>query len=96
MGNINTKLKKDYDKPIKETTIIEIQIQQWGDNRKLSMELIALEHFTVKDKIRRNELRSKFHSYKSDENEQDDCGSNSLIVHLFNQSIELELLVSIL
>ena len=55
------KLKKDYDKTIKETTIIKIQIQQWGDNRKLSMEEIALEHFTFKDKIRRNELRSKFH-----------------------------------
>ena len=39
------RLKKDHADKSSETTGIEIQSQHWGGNRKLSMEVIAVEYF---------------------------------------------------
>ena len=56
-------LKKDYSEKFIKKTVIEIQIQHWGDNRQLSMKGIELENFTTIDNMISNESRSEFHSY---------------------------------
>ena len=61
-------MQKDQQK-----TGIGIQIQHWGGNRQLSIEGIAVEYFPNSVDTGRNEKKSCFNSYKSDENEQDAC-----------------------
>ena len=78
----NIKLKKDYAKKFSEATGVEIQSQHWGGNRQLSMEGIAVECFPTSVDIGNNEEKSEFHSYISDDNEQDACDSYAHIVHL--------------
>ena len=66
------KLNKDYENKFSKTTGIEIQSQNWGGNRLLSMEVVAVEYFPNSVDPGSNE-KSEFHSYISDENEQDEC-----------------------
>ena len=40
------KLKKDYAEALSQKTGIRTQSQYWGENKKLSMEGIAVEYFT--------------------------------------------------
>ena len=53
-----------------------------GGNIQLSMERIAVEYFPTSIDIVNNEENSEFHSYKSDDNEQDAWDSHANIVHL--------------
>ena len=62
---------------------IEIQIQHWGGNRKLSMEGIAIEYFPISIDTHNNEEKSEFHSYISDYNEKDACDSHDHILIFF-------------
>ena len=77
------KLKKDYAEKFSEATGIEIQSQHWGGNIQLSMEGIAIEYFPTFVDNGKNEEKSEFHSYISDENEQDACNSHAHMVHIF-------------
>ena len=61
---------------------MEIQSQHWGGNRKLSMEVIAVEYFPTSIDTGNNGEKYEFHSYISDENAQDACDSNANMVHL--------------
>ena len=54
-----------------ETTGIEIQSQHWGVNIQLSMKGVAVENFTSSSDPGKNEGKSEFFSYRSDDNEQD-------------------------
>ena len=56
------------------------------------MEGIAVEYFPNTDNLRKNEPRSEFHSYKSDQNERYACYSSSYMVYVFNILIESGLL----
>ena len=40
----NTRLNKYYYKKLSKTTGIDIQSHHWGGNRRLSMEVIAVEY----------------------------------------------------
>ena len=51
----NSKLKKDYAEKSSEVTGKEIQSQNWGGNRKLSIEGIAVEYFPTSVDIGKNE-----------------------------------------
>ena len=72
-GNKYLKLRKDYVEKFRETTGIEIQGRHWDGNRQLSMEGIDVEDFPNSIDPDRNNIKSEFHSYISDDNEQDSC-----------------------
>ena len=78
------KLKEDYAKKTSEATGIKIKIQHWGRNRKLSMEGIAAEYSPNSVDNGNNEEKYEFHSYISDDNEQDACDSHA---HMINRLI---------
>ena len=42
---VNINLKKYYEEKFSTSTGIGIQSQHWGENRSLSMEVIAVEYF---------------------------------------------------
>ena len=69
MHKIYIKIKKDYAEKFSKTTGIEIKSQHWGGNRQLSMEGIAIEYLTNSINHGSNE-KNEFHSYISDDNEQ--------------------------
>ena len=48
---------------------------------KLSMDGIVVEYFPNSDDPGRNEKKSEFHSYISDDNGQDLCYSHAHMVH---------------
>ena len=75
-------------------TGMEIQSQNMGINRQLSMELISLDYYATTNKRRENIPKAEFHSYISDDNEKYDCNSHAHMVHLFNNFIYFEVLVS--
>ena len=54
----NTKLEKHYAEKFSEKTGIEIQIQHWGGNSKLSMEGISIGYFPTSVDPGRNETKS--------------------------------------
>ena len=78
-NNIN--LKKVYAEKFRDTTVIEIQGQNCGGNRKLSIEGIAIEYFPNSIDPGVNK-KSEFHSYISDKNEQYACDSHAQTFHL--------------
>ena len=79
------KLKKDYAEALSQKTGIRTQSQYWGENKKLSMEGIAVEYFTNSVDHGSNEKTSEFHSYISDDNEHDAYDSNANMFHLLKQ-----------
>ena len=54
----NFKLNKYYAEKFSKTTGIEIQIQHWGGNSKLSMEGISIGYFPTSVDPGRNETKS--------------------------------------
>ena len=74
--------KKDYAEKFSKATGKEIHIQPWGGNRQLSMEGIAVEYFPTSIDNVNNKEKSEFHSYISDNHEQDACNSHAHMVHL--------------
>ena len=76
------KLREDYAEQTSEATGIEIQSQNSGVNRQLSMEGIAVEYFTTSADNGKNEEKYEFNSYISDDNKQDACDSHAHMVHL--------------
>ena len=74
--------------------VYKYKCQHWGGNRQLSMEETAVEYFTNSVDPGRNEAKSGFHTYISDNNEQDAYDSQYHIIHLFKKNIESGLLVS--
>ena len=78
----NIKFRKDYEEKFSEATSIEIQSQHWVGYRQLSMEGIFVEYFPTSIDTSNNEEKSEFHSYISDDNEQDACDSYAHMFHL--------------
>ena len=58
------------------------------------MEGIAVEYFPTSVDIGNNEEKYEFHSYISDDNEQDTCDSHAHMDHLFKKKLESGRLVS--
>ena len=78
----NIEFKKDYAEKFTEVTGIEIYSKNWGGKRKLPMEGIAVEYFPTSIDTSNNVVKSEFHSYISDENEQYTRDSHAHMVHL--------------
>ena len=49
------------------------------------MEVIVVEYFPISIDTGNNEEKYEFHSYISDDNEQDACDSYSYMVHIFRK-----------
>ena len=49
------------------------------------MEVIDVEYFTIPIDTGSNEVKSEFHSYISDYNEQDACDSHDNMVNLYKK-----------
>ena len=86
------KVKEILCRKFIKTTVIIIQSRNWGVNKQLSLEVIAVEYFPNSFYLGSNE-KSVFHSYISDYNEQDACDSHSHKVNSF-KTIESGILVS--
>ena len=92
--NIYIKLKKDYAEKFSKSTSIEIQSQHRGENRQFSIGIIAVEIFPSSFDPGNNEEKYEFHSYISDDTEQDACGSHAYMLHLLKTWLESGILVS--
>ena len=82
------KLTKDYEEKFSKATGIEIYSQHWVGNRQLSMEGTTVEYFPTYIDTGNNEEKYEFHSYISDDNEQDACDSHARMVHLLKTFLE--------
>ena len=62
-GKNNLNLKKYYAENFSKTTGTEIKIEHWGENRKLSMKVIAVKYVPNWVDSGGNETKPQFHSY---------------------------------
>ena len=77
------KVKNGLCKKFSKCTSIEIQSQNWGGNRQLSKEGIAVEYFPTSVDNVNNEEKYELHSYIRDDNEKYACDSHAHMIYCF-------------